>query len=120
MGRRIVQLSKEIGKSLGKVLREIDFSPAQLVTVTEVSLSSLLDQARVSIGVFPSKYGEETIKKIQQEKGRIKKSLPHFLKVKKMPEVNFYLDRGLEKAAKIEEILHQLEIKEQGGTVAKK
>ena len=119
MGRRVIQLGKELEKSLAKVLEEIDCSPAQLVTVTEVSLSSLLDQARVFIGVFPSQYGEEALKKIQKEKGKIKKNLPRFLKVRKMPEINFYLDTGLEKAAKIERILHQLENEEKGGTVAK-
>jgi len=109
MGRRVIQLSKEIEKNLGKILGEIDFSPAQLITVTEVSLSSLLDQARVSLGVFPSRYGEEALIKVKKEKGRIKRELAHSLRMKKMPKVNFYLDTGLEKAENVERILRQLE-----------
>ena len=109
MGRRVVQLSKEIEKDLARIFEEIDFSPAMLVTVTEVSLSSLLDQARVLVGVFPSQQGEEVLKKIEKEKGKIKKDLAQMIRVKKMPQVNFYLDNGLEKAARIEKILNQLE-----------
>lgn len=109
MGRRVIQLSKEIEKNLGKILREIDFSPAQLITVTEVSLSPLLNQARVSLGVLPSQYREKTLAKVKKEKGRIKRELAHSLRIKKMPEVNFYLDTGLEKAENVERILRQLE-----------
>jgi len=109
MGRRVIQLSKEIEKNLGKILEEIDFSPAQLVTVTEVSLSPLLDQARVFLGVIPSQYREETLVRVKKEKGRIKRELAHFLRVRKMPEVDFYLDTGLEKAENVERILRQLE-----------
>ena len=119
MGRRVAQLNKELGKNLAKILEEMDFSPAQLVTVTEVTISSLLDQARVSIGVFPSRYEKETLAKIKDSKGKIKQRLAQLLRIKKMPEVNFYLDKGLAKAARVEEILSQLE-KGWDGTVAKK
>lgn len=105
----MIQLSKEIERNLGKILEKIDFSPAQLVTVTEVSLSSLLDQARVFLGVLPSQYREETLAKVKKEKGRIKRELAYSLRIKKMPEVNFYLDTGLEKAENVERILRQLE-----------
>lgn len=112
MGRRMIQLGKEIEKDLAQIFEEIDFQPASLVTITEVSLSSLLDQARVSVGVFPSEYGEEVLKKIELVKGQIKKDLAQKIRVKKMPEVNFYLDEGPEKAARIEKILNEIEQKE--------
>lgn len=108
----MVQLAKEMERELAAIFEEIDWQPATLVTITEVTLSSLLDQARVSVGVFPSQYGEETLKKIKLAKGRIKKELARKIRVKKMPEVNFYLDEGLEKAARIEKILRQIDEKE--------
>ena len=107
----MVQLGKEIKKDLAEIFEEINWRPASLVTVTEVNLSSLLDQARVSVGVFPSQYGKETLKKIETQKGQIKKELAQKIRVKKMPEVNFYLDDGPEKAARIEKILNQIDQK---------
>jgi ribosome-binding factor A len=111
MGRRMIQLAKEIEKNLGEILARMDFSPAQLVTVTDVSLSSLLDQARVFVSIIPDQYREETLAKIKEKRGLIKKDLAQSIRVKKMPEINFYLDTGLEKAENIERVLRKLEEK---------
>jgi ribosome-binding factor A len=86
------------------IVKEMEI-PGALVTLTDVALTSDLDQARIRISVLPKNKEREVLESL----GKNRKSFRHLL-VKKLswrliPELIFEIDEGVENAATVEKIL---------------
>lgn len=82
------------------------------ITVVDVRMSPDLSVAKVYISFMLEKEKQETFDMINSHKGEIRNLLGQKIgkQVRKIPELIFYMDEVEEKAARIEEILKNLDI----------
>ncbi len=106
MNYRSLRVSNLIRDELTKIiLREVEFEPGVLVTVTEVEADKKLDDAAVRVSVLPSVKADGALKVLRARTGELQHLLSRKLNIKPMPRIRFELDRGPEKAAGVEKIL---------------
>lgn len=99
---RIERLNKLILEELNTIIiRELEFEGA-LVTLTYIDISKDLDKAVVGVSAIPSEKSEEAVKKLQKSSKRLEYLLLKKLNMRRVPELTFIHDIGLEKAAGIE------------------
>lgn len=78
-----------------------------LISVTKVSITTDLSIAKVYVSIFPPKGAAELLRGIQSNKALIKHELAQRTKnqLRRVPELNFYLDDSLDYIEKIEKSL---------------
>ncbi len=87
-----------------------------MITVTEVRMSPDLKNAKVFVSVFGDKARKEkSLAMLDEQKSFIRSSLGHVVRLKFTPSLSFLLDDSLDRAMKIETILHQIHDKESKG-----
>ena len=109
MGRRAEKLSREIKRSVAPIIEEISFPSSALVTVIQVEVSPDFDYVKIYIGVLPEEQRERVISQIREQKGAIKKKLTQCLRIRRMPEIDFRTDQGLQKAERVERLLKKID-----------
>ena len=101
------RLSDLIIEELNKLInREIEFEGA-LVTLTDVEVTKDLEQAVVKFSVIPSEKAEKVLDILQKFRSRLQFWLIRKLNIKPVPQLEFEIDRGLDKAADVEKKLLQ-------------
>ncbi|MCL5016003.1 MAG: 30S ribosome-binding factor RbfA [Patescibacteria group bacterium] len=95
-------IHKEMGNFL---LREITPPEGTMITISGVEVSGDLSSAEIGISVLPESEREEVFNMLKKEQGRLQFLLNRKINIKPMPRINFVLDEGSEKAARIEKIL---------------
>lgn len=106
--QRHQRVSSLIQEELNKIiLRELEFSV--LVTVTNVDVQKDLDYATVNVSVLPSEKNKEVLEILNKNQRRLQHLLLKKINIKPMPKIQFKIDSGLEKAAKIEKSLLGIE-----------
>ncbi len=111
---------KKIARLLQKELGEIFIQKASqlldntMVIVTEVSMSPDLGLAKVYLSFILDQNRVAMLEKIEQKKSIIRKFLGNRIgsKLRKVPELRFYLDDSAEQAVKIQQLLDELDIPE--------
>jgi ribosome-binding factor A len=89
--------------------REVRDPRVGFVTVTGVLVSGDLSHARVLVSV-PGEDGEKTraLEGLQSAAGFLRSRAARTLTTRSVPELHFELDRGLEHAARINELLNTI------------
>jgi ribosome-binding factor A len=89
--------------------REVRDPRVGFVTVTAVLVSNDLSHARVLVSV-PGEEGEKTraIEGLQSAAGFLRSRAARTLTTRTVPELHFELDRGLEHAVRINELLNSI------------
>jgi ribosome-binding factor A len=106
MNYRPERVSNLIQKELGKfILREAEFEPGVLATITYVDVDGKLNRAKVGISVIPSEKADAVLKILGNEAGKLQWFLLKKINIKPMPRIIFELDRGPERAAEVERAL---------------
>ena len=109
MTKRIQQVDLLIKEELSKmIVREIEFPPGVLVTVTRVETTPNLIEARVFVSVLPESKTKDIL---QLLKGRIydlQQGINKKLIMRPIPKIIFIGEGKTREAARIEEILEQL------------
>ena len=100
--RLVSLLEQELSKLIA---REIDIPTGTIVSVSGVELSSDNRSAKVGIGVYPSENADNIIEDLKKHSGSLHYKLIRILDIRRVPELNFYLDHGVEHAAKVEKAL---------------
>jgi ribosome-binding factor A len=114
MTRRIQQVNQLIQKELSQIiLREIDFPPGVLVTLTRVETSVDLNQAKAYISVVPENQREAVFQVLNQRIYHLHQELNKRLKMKIIPKIKFIEEKATAKAGRIEEILERLKRREE-------
>ena len=113
--RRPDQVAATIRQVIAHALtREVRDPRVGFVTVTGVQVTNDLSHARISVTVP----GDETEKEralqgLQSAAGFLRTRAARALTTRTVPELHFELDRGLEHAARIEELLESIRREEQ-------
>ena len=108
--RRPEQMAETVRQVLTEALaREVRDPRVGLVTITGVLVSNDLSHARVLISV-PGDDGEKTraLEGLQSAAGFLRSRAARSLTTRSVPELHFELDRGLEHAARINELLNTI------------
>lgn len=104
--KRINQLIKE--KIADILLREITFDKNILVTVQNVNTSRDLKYAKIGVSMIPSEKSEEVLKILEKQTFNIQRELNKSIETKFVPKIKFEIDRGEQKAGRIEKILKEI------------
>jgi len=114
--RRPDQVAGTIRQVIAEALsREIRDPRVGFVTVTGVLVTNDLSHARVSVSV-PGGESEKTraLQGLQSAAGFLRSRAARALTTRTVPELHFELDKGVEHAARIEELLESIRREEQG------
>jgi ribosome-binding factor A len=108
--RRPEQMAETLRQVITDALaREVRDPRVGFVTVTAVLVSNDLSHARVMVSV-PGEDGDKTraIEGLQSAAGFLRSRAARSLTTRTVPELHFELDRGLEHAARINELLNNI------------
>ncbi|MDP2663983.1 MAG: 30S ribosome-binding factor RbfA [bacterium] len=112
MSKRIEQVNELIQRELGRViLREIDFPPGIMVTITRVETSVDLGQSKVYVSVFPEGKTESALGILARNIYDIQQGLNKRLKMRIIPRIFFAREKETAEAGRIESLLEQLKNK---------
>jgi ribosome-binding factor A len=110
MTRRSERISKLIRREISELLERGVNDPrlSELISVTDVSLSSDLKYARVFVSIL----GDETNKKdmlaaFNTASGFLRKELALRLKLRCVPQLSFHYDESIERGARLLELITQ-------------
>lgn len=106
------KFARQVQRDLSKILQEKTHSwfDGTMYMVNEVSVTPDLGNAKIYIGCLSANNKEEAMSILEFYSRDIRKLLAAELKnqVKKIPELTFIYDDTLEKALKMEALLHKL------------
>lgn len=109
-GHRISRVNEQLKREVTLVIRdEVKDPRIGFITITGVEASGDLSTARVHVSVMgdePEK--QESVRGLQAAAPFIRGVLGKRLHLRRIPELRFELDRGLEHAMKIERLLQEV------------
>ncbi len=97
------------------ILKEIDIYPGILLTITRVEVSSSLFDASIFISVVPDDRFEEVESLLNRNIYNIQQILNKRLKMRPVPKITFKKETKTAEAARIEQLLYEIEKKESEG-----
>jgi ribosome-binding factor A len=106
-GRRVDRLADQIrGEVAGMITAELKDPRIGFTTVTRVELSHDLYHARVWVSVLGDEAAQQrTLEGLSSAAGYVRHEVSHRLRLRRVPELIFVLDRGPEEASRIEALL---------------
>jgi len=115
--RRQRQIGSLVQQELSRLLEQELRDPRLGFTmVTEVKLSANLKCARVYVSVMGDEEDRvKTMAALEQASGFIRRELARRLKLRYMPQIEFVPDLTLERAARLEALLDQIDGRTSGG-----
>ena len=106
---RLQKIERLIQKDLGEIfLSETKQMQGVLVSVTKVRMSPDLSIAKAYLSIFPSGKGNEIIENINRQKRTIRYELGLRIgkQVRRIPELNFFLDDSIDYLENIDHLLN--------------
>jgi len=108
MSQRTQRVNQLIKEQIGQLLlKEIDFG-SLLVTITEVTTSTDLSQAKIKISVMPTDKEEQALRILRKNIFQLQQRLNKKMTMKIVPKIIFEIDQAEVKSKRIEEILGQM------------
>lgn len=94
------------------------YGAAPLVTVTTVKVSPDLNLAKIYLSVFNTENKQAVLLELDEHKPRLRQSLAGRLRklVRRIPEIDFYLDDTLDEMFRMEALFQRLHQENQMGT----
>jgi len=116
-GKRTDKIARQIQRDLGEIFNTLSsklFENA-FITIMEVRVSADLGIAKVYLGVMNYPKKQELLELIQFHNPQIRKTLSDKIRnqVRKIPNLQFYLDTTLDNAEHIEKLLEKIKLDEQ-------
>ena len=111
MSKRNFRLAGEIRRDLTEIFANEIKEPHidSMVSVTDVEVSNDLSYERIYVSKLGSQRDREALlDALTKANGFIRSALSQRLKIRKVPELRFFLDDSLEYGAKIEKLLSEL------------
>jgi ribosome-binding factor A len=109
MNTRQEKVSMQIQKDMADIIHyyAMDIAPGKIITVTEVRITPDLGVARILISIFPTDNNQHIVDELNHKKNiyrnELSKKMRHQLK--KMPEIEFFLDDSFNYLEKIDKLL---------------
>lgn len=109
-GHRLPQLNELIQQELGKIfLKEIEFAPGCLATITGVQTTKDLEQTKVSISILPAEQQEKIMALLTKKAGYFQFLLGKVLVIRKIPKIVFVANTSEQYASRIDELLDNIQ-----------
>lgn len=112
MSIRTEKISRAVQRDLAPILSLVcrRLLPGELVTIVEVQATADLGLAKVYISILNSKDKEKSLYTIEFHNKEIRQELAQVIgkRVRKIPELNFYLDTTMDHAERINSLLDNL------------
>ncbi|HZV13620.1 MAG TPA: 30S ribosome-binding factor RbfA [Candidatus Kapabacteria bacterium] len=115
MSVRTERVSGEIQKIVSAIIsRDHSDLSDGLMTVTEVDVSPDLRNAKVYVSILGGKMAhEKTIRQLNDRMHQIRGELGHEIRLRHIPELQFYIDASSAHAARISELINEWHEKQQ-------
>ncbi len=109
-GRRVDRLADQIrGEVAGMIAAELKDPRIGFTTVTRVELSGDLYHARVWVSVLGDEAAQQrTLEGLSSAAGYVRHEVSRRLRLRRVPDLVFVLDRSPEEASRIETLLRNL------------
>ncbi|MCH1472713.1 MAG: 30S ribosome-binding factor RbfA [Bacteroidia bacterium] len=112
MSIRTEKISRAVQRDLAPILSRVcqRILPDELVTIVEVQATADLGLAKVYVSIFNSKDKDKSLYIIDFHNKEIRQGLAQVMgkRVRKIPELNFYLDTTMDHAERINSLLKNL------------
>jgi ribosome-binding factor A len=106
MSWRIERLNEVLKEELGQIiLRELEFPPGVLVTLTRVETSSELSQAKVFVSVFPEHQAGAVLQALNSQIYFLQQRVNKRLLMRPVPRLVFCPEKTTVSASHVEELL---------------
>jgi ribosome-binding factor A len=113
LSKRVERVNSLLEHELSKILlKDFDFSPEVLVTLTRVEATPNLIEAKVYVSVFPDEKADKIIETLNKGIYSIQQKINKLLKMRPVPKIRFVKEEQIAEAAKIEGILEKLKNEE--------
>jgi len=108
------RVAEEIKKEVSVIIpREIKDPRVGFVTVTGVEVTNDLSYAKIFVSVLGGSEEEErTLGALNKAKGLVRSEIGKRIRLRVTPEITFVIDKSLENAARIGELLSQIKKEE--------
>lgn len=118
--KRMLQIAELIKRNFGQTLQAEGayiFGTTPFVTVTNVKMTPDLNLAKIYLSVYNIEDKQTVILEMEDNYTRLKQSLAFRIKkhVRRIPELQFYLDDTLDEMYRLKELFHRLEEDNQFG-----
>jgi len=112
MSKSILRINEDIQRELSVLLRNIKDPRINqgMISITAVDTSSDLGQAKIYLSVYDLKSKTDFMKGLKSASGHLRYELGRALSLRHTPQLQFELDKSLERGANIASILNNLEI----------
>lgn len=112
--RRVAeQIKKDVSQIIGAQLK--DPRVANITSVTEVQLTRDLRYASVYVSIYGSDIEKEkTLQALTKASGYIRSEIGRRIRLRYVPEINFFLDNSIEYGVHIEKVIKSLKEEESG------
>ena len=109
MTRRIKRINELLKEEISQLLiKEIDLTDCDLVTVTKAEATANLQQAKIKITVMPTNKSKSVMETLQKNIFHLQQILNKKLNMRPVPKIIFEIDKGQIKAQKVEELLTKI------------
>ncbi len=111
MSRRTEQVGDEIQRVLGDVIQnEVKDPRVGFVTVTGVTVTPDMSRANVRLSIMGGEAErKETMKALERARGFLRRRVGEEITLRTVPEIVLHLDRSLDHALRITELLRDIE-----------
>lgn len=120
-GARPERVGEEIRQEIGRLLqREVHDPRIGFVTVTRVKMSPDLQQARIYYTLIgDERTKKETARGLDQARPFLRRQIASRIRLRRVPELTFEFDRGVEYQDRVEQLLREIDDERQArGEVA--
>lgn len=110
MSVRTEKVASIVKQEIGIIFqRNFDMKEYGFITVTEVRMSPDLRIAKVYVSVFgDTAQKQKTLGMLEAQKGFVRQTLGHNIRLKFTPSIVFYLDETMDKAMNLEKIFKKI------------
>lgn len=113
VNKRTQRVNQLIKRELSQLLlREIEFPPNVLLTITRVETSANLKESNVWVSVIPEERLEKTLETLSRSIYILQQRLNKRLKMRPIPKIKFLEEKETSRAGRVEKILEELKKEE--------
>ena len=112
---KILRINEDIQRVLSSLLRNIKDPRVQqgMISVTAVDTTGDLRFAKIFLSVYDIQSEKDFMKGLKSASGYLRHELGRSLSLRHTPQLQFELDKSIERGAKISTILQELDIPEE-------
>ena len=116
MTNKIFRINEDIQRVMATLLRGIKDPRVNqgMISVTAVDTTSDLRHAKVFLSVLGLKSEKDFLKGLKSASGYLRRELGQSLSLRYTPELQFELDKSIERGVRINSILNTIEIADEG------